>query len=163
MSNQILKPRRSGTSRLIRANVTNATTFDRALTDTEMAELYNNGCPITDDESKSKEYHHCTKFSFKTRLQLGQTDLVCDQCDVLECVGDTYSGDGIEVPPFYGYECTVCHHRFLGPYDQDFLSCTGFCKFGRQITVHLTTCPTCRDYTERMTLGAFRPFREEKK
>ena len=133
----------------------------RPISEQEIIEHYNNGQSIIAPETR----HPCTRFSLTTRIELGETILVCDACDVIECVSDAYSNDRVEVPPFYGYLCTHCNQRSghsVVP-SPDILYAHGVCKFGRTISLYLIVCDGCRDYTEAMTMGAFRPFRKREK
>lgn len=157
MAQVVLTPRRSNGRRYIPMKVEASQSFSRPLTEEEILAIYNEGQPVTEIETENKEPHPCARLTAQSPIELGQTELICKDCVIADCLTD----DPIW-SPFYGFSCTVCGKVTLVRETDDFLECRAFCKYGRPIIVYLTTCESCRDYVEGMTMGAFRPFRERK-
>lgn len=157
MTQVVLTPRRSNGRRYIPAKAELMSIYNRPLTKEEISTIYNEGRPLTETDTEKKELHHCTQLTVRSPIDLGQTDLVCNDCVITDCLTDEPIWS-----PFYGFSCTVCGKVTLVRETDDFLECRAFCKYGRPIIVYLTTCESCRDYVEGVTMGAFRPFRERK-
>lgn len=103
----------------------------------------------------------CVKFSMKSPVEVGQTELVCNECDVARCLGEVNEND-VECRPFSGVLCASCRNPIPVDYavnvGKNRLLAEGRCHYGRNIQLELYVCDACCDYIEATTMGFWRPF-----